>query len=240
MKHALFITLLISMLAGCQTAPPPAAGMATLRVQVIAEPKTGVVTANTHVLSYDAPAARTKGQFEKVDYASLDEIVVWLEPVGRPTSNPSKASAVPLSVDAAKPSTDLSVAGVGEIVTFHNSGSNTINLYSVSDGNSFDLGSIPPGGHGVYVVKSAGLIEVLTDSLKDPITQVYAAPSPWVRITHAGETVEFENLPPGKYKIISWHPRLPGREVSITLPVNQTTSASIKVGVNDLPKIDAR
>jgi hypothetical protein len=243
MKTSCFIiALLVSLLAGCQAPPPPpAAGMATLRVTVTAEPKTGVVTGNTHVLAYDTatPAAsNSDGAFERVDYTALDEIVVWVEGVHLPATNPSQTNVVPVEISTGKSGDDLHVAGVGEIITFHNSGTKALNLYSVSDGNDFDLGSVPAGGSAVYVAKSPGLIEVLTDGSEDPLARIYVAPSSLVRLTHAGATLDFPNLAPGKYEVHSWHPRLPGRDISVLLQADHITDASIKVGVNELPKID--
>jgi len=39
---------------------------------------------------------------------------------------------------------------------------------------------------------------------------------------------------------VSWHPRLPGTEQTITLSADQMAGASIKVGVNELPKVSGK
>jgi hypothetical protein len=86
-------------------------------------------------------------------------------------------------------------------------------------------------------VKSPGLIEILSDSVRDPVAKVYATPSALVRLTSAGQTLEFRDLKPGLYKVATWHPRLPGHEISLDLPVDQVTSAIVKVGVNGLKQM---
>lgn len=231
--------LLLLGLAGCQSEPTPSPGMSGMSIRVIAEPKSGVRDAGGGVKVYDAPVVKEQGQFEKVDYSALDDIVVWAEPVS--ASAPVNGAAVTVSVDAHKPAEKLSaVAGVGQRLILHNSGPGALNLYSVSDGNDFDLGKVAAGGHGHYTVRSSGLIEVLAASDRDPVAEIYAAPSRWVALTHSGATVEFTNLPPGRYKICSWHPRLPGTEESVTLAANQILKTTIKVGVNALPKVGPR
>jgi len=246
-RAALIIpALVVAMLAGCQSAPAPSLtpslGMATLRLTVIAEPKTGAVFGNTHVLSYDTPTASAvgSGAFEKVDYTELDDIVVWLEPIPLPPPGYPLSAADRIDINRAKPGDGLSsVETINSQIVFRNTGNSSVNLYSVSDGNEFDLGEVAPGNWKTYRVQSSGLIEVLTDSMQDPVARIYAAPSYLVRMAHAGQTVDFTDLKPGPYKVVSWHPRLPGREIMLTLPPNQISSASIKVGVNELPKIDA-
>jgi len=231
------------LLCGCQssTSPPPA-GMAALRIKVMAEPKAGFTSPADRVLTYDAPVKRTNtsGDFEPVDYSALKEIVVWIEPASGSAAKPPQHPVL-LDIDPQKPATNLNLAAsVGQQVTLRNTTSNSANLYSVSDNNDFNLGSIPLAGTATFTARSEGLIEILNAKLKDPVALVYAAPSPWVSLAKSGSTIEFTNLPPGQYKIISWHPRLPGSQTTITLSADQVSTATIKVGVNTLPKVGAR
>jgi hypothetical protein len=240
MKSCIIIVAsMVLPLVGCQSAPVPSAGMAALRVKVIAEPKAGAPAES--VAAYDASPVSAASGFERVDYSSLDEIVVWAEPADTgPTAQPPVAT-VSIDVDARKPAPSLSAAAcVGQRVLVRNGGSRPVSFYSVSDGNEVDLGLIPPGGQAEYAVRSAGLIEVLCDSSKDPVALVYAAPTRWFALARAGRSVEFNDLPPGRWKICSWHPRLPGHETVVVLVPNQAATASIKVGVNGLPLVQPR
>src|ERR1041385_2104097 len=90
--------------AGCQSSPPPpASGMSSLRVRVLAEPKGGYSSPADRVQVYDAPGKRTNptGDFETVDYSALKEIVVWLEPVSGAAAKAPPATAS-IEVDARK------------------------------------------------------------------------------------------------------------------------------------------
>ncbi|HSV16108.1 MAG TPA: hypothetical protein VLI90_17740 [Tepidisphaeraceae bacterium] len=237
--------LMLSLLVGCAgngATSPPQSGAAALIVDVKANPKAGYRPANYHVLVYDAPTPATPADFEKVDYAALDEVVVWVEPTNAAgATSGDNADLLParLDVDPQKASDHLAAAvSVGQRLIFRNTGDKPGAVYSVSDGNNFHLGTLAPGARGEYTVQSPGLIEVVTTSLADPIATVYAAPTRWVRLTRAGQRIYFNDLPPGRYKIVSWHPRLPGHETTVNLPSDRVMRASIAVGVNGLPKID--
>lgn len=238
MKHqSAFIILICTVLAGCESFPQPTPGLASIRIHVMAEPKTGSVLPDGSSV-YDSPGRREAdtGNFQRVDYPYLDEIVVWIEPVI--PSPQMKIAAARIDVAVKKPAVAIARAvSVHQPLTLHNTGTEPAVFYSVSDGNEFDLGSIPAGGQKNYTVRSAGLIEILTDTAIDPVAEVYAAPSSPVSLGHSGGEVDFLNVPPGRYKIASWHPRLPGSETVVTLSPNQIAVASIKVGVNGLPKI---
>lgn len=236
-------TLSMALLLGCQTgAPRPSPGMSSLHVKVIAEPKAGVFAPDDRSSTYDIGGGGRdlgRGDFELVDYAALGDIVVWAEPSAA-SSAPAPVAAA-LDVDAARPAAGIARAvSVGQRLTVHNRGARPANFYSVSDGNDFDAGVVSPGGSAEYVIRSPGLIEILTDSAKDPIAQIYAAPTRWVALGRSGGAVDFTDLPPGPCKILSWHPRLPGHETALTLAPDQSASTSIKVGVNGLPTIGRR
>jgi hypothetical protein len=178
-------------------------------IEVMAEPKTGA-KANRfpRVPVYDAaprPAEPPAGQFELVDYAALDDVIVWLEPAG-----PS-ADATP-AADAAPPPPPFAIdvrpdvhpdavvaASVGQELVFRNRGAGPVSLYSVSDDNDFDLPEVAPGGEARYTVRAAGTIEVLADPSDPPVAQVQAVASPWVARTRSGGRVAFADVPPGAY-----------------------------------------
>jgi hypothetical protein len=228
------------MLVGCQTGHP-AQGLAELKVTVRAEPKQGVPLPSQNVTLYDQPThsnyGSSRGAFEPVDYASLHNIVVWIAPAGTaPTTAPV---GVPERIDVGDKATGddrILAASVGQTLIFVNRAPHALTIYSVSDGNDFDLGRVPPGGERTYVVRSPGLVEVLTDSTDQPLVRVYAAPTAHVAVTHSGGEVTFNDLPPGQYRVVSWHPRLPGSETIVNLAPNQVQEATITVGVNGLPK----
>ena len=223
-------------LGGCarHAMEPPQAGTANVVVKVGAQPKSGAAKRFARVPVYDAaprPAAAATGQFERVDYSSLGDIIVWLEPV--PDGAPKYAPAI-VSVDAAQSPETVHAVSAGRDVMFQNRGDVPISLYSVSDENDFELPAIPPGGEARYTVRGPGVIEVLADPSRPPVAILYAAPSPWVERTRAGRSVLFHNVPPGTYEALSWHPRLPGRSTTLSAEPGQVTRATLDVGVKNI------
>jgi hypothetical protein len=227
---------------GCQSRSAIPPGAAGVRIHVLAEPKAGAKARSAAPLPvYDTPApAKPAGDFERVDYAHLRDIVVWVEPTAPSAATVPADASLTIDFDPAKPpasDTISAAASVGQRLAFHNTSRRPQSLYSVSDGNNFDLPPIFPGGVAEYVVRAPGAIEVLSESTKQPVAQVYAAPTRWAARTSAGSDVTFNDLPPGPCRIISWHPRLPGSDTPIELPAGRVKSVTIKVGVNSLPKV---
>jgi len=228
----------LCVLAGCQPAVKPDPGMAALRVKVIAEPKIGAPRPDVGGSGYD-PGSTPNPAFESLDYSDLPDIVVWLESAQGYPASPVPDATVDVSPERPYPGRVVAVS-VGQKVIFHNAGSKPGGIYSVSDGNEFSLAPVPPDGTGSYTVRSSGPIEVLTDPARGPLAELYAAPSRWVLPARSGTQLVFNNIPPGQYRLVSWHPRLPGTATAVTLSVNAVTDATIKVGVNDLPKVSAK
>ena len=233
-----FLAMLVAV--GCRQGPRPDAGMAALRVKVIAEPKAGVQPPPSAVSTHDAPTDQSYGPHARVDYAQLDNIVVWVEAASKPATPPTTPPPLSVDVNPQKSSHGIDgVVSVGQKLVLKNAGSSPQTIYSVSDGNDFELPSVPPNGSGEFVIRSPGLIEIFADASKDIAVQVFATPTPWAQIGRSGQTLDFNNIPPGSYQILSWHPRLPGSNQPVTLSANQVSEATIKVGVNSLPKVTA-
>ena len=239
MRPPLLSTLaLLGLLAGCQSAPKPSPGLASLRVNVVAEPKAGSPLVSRAPVMYDQPgmtATQQTGAYETVDYDNVEDIIVYLEPA-------RGAAAAPRTIDVNPGTTAGAVipVSVGQKLTFRHAGAHGTPLYSVSEGNEFDVKTLAAGKTADYTVQSPGLIEVLTDPAKDPVLRLYAAPSRFVTATRSGKSVDFTDVPPGSYTAVAWHPRLPSGQTAVTLTADQAARATLKVGVNALPKVGAR
>jgi hypothetical protein len=213
--------------------PSPDAAIA--RIHVIARPKPGVKEPIARVAVYDAApsqASTAVGTYERVDYTNLADVMVWLDPKQRMTlPTPLQTTIV---VDSLKESDHVHPGSVNQTITFRNKTARPVNLYSVSEGNEFTLPPIAPGASTTYVPKNEGLIEILADPAKPPIAQIYVAPTPWIAHARSNQTVTFNNVPPGEYDVVTWHPRLPGSTKTINLNAGQVTNATVSVGVNAL------
>jgi hypothetical protein len=222
--------------AGCAARQEarPRPGASAIALEVAAQPKTGVKQRLVRVPVYDAaprPAVPT-GQYEHVDYSNLGDIIVWLQPAPENLTPPAPTN---VTFDPSVESKTVHPASVGQEIVLRNRGQNGVAPYSVSDANDFQLAEVPPGGEARFTARGEGLIEVLGDPSLPPVALIYAAPSPWVARARAGETVVFNDVPPGDYEALSWHPRLPGKSVSVSLAPDQITRSTLVVGVNNIP-----
>jgi hypothetical protein len=208
--------------------------MSGLELRVVAEPRRGLQQRSADSYS----GLGTSDPFTQVDYESLSGIVVWIEPLDDRASAPPSVAATPIALDDAPRPRQLPPwqgVAVGTRLIFQNQSSRGQAIYSMSEGNEFDLGTIPAGNQAEYVVRSQGSIEVLSESLPQPIARLFAAPGWQVQTVRAGATTRFANLPPGRYRVACWHERLPGSEQLVSLSPDKWSALSLKVSVNFLP-----
>lgn len=218
-------------------------GMSGCRIRVRAIPKEG------YVAPFQAPGASDvysergnsgddadSGEFTRVDYDDVEDVVVWLEPRVQASSQPAiPPTWVELDVRRKQPP-PLIVAAQHGAIRFRNAGSTSCAAYSVSDGNDFDLGEIAPNAAAEYVARAPGLIEVLSPAVNAPLARVFVVSSPWSKRARSGRNVYFGNLPPGSYTARCWHERLPGSESAATLEPDRVCETSLTLSVNSLPK----
>lgn len=227
---------------GCaSTSQPSSNSNATARIHVIGKPKPGVKQPVARVAVYDAAPAQSTtggGTYERIDYNNLADVMVWLQPVRLdPITEGQRAITPPptdIVIDALRESDHVHPGTIGQTIVFRNKTDRPLNLYSVSDGNEFELPPIAPGASASFVPKNEGQIDVLFDPAKPLVASIYAAPSPWVAHTRSNKTVTFRDLPPGEYKLVTWHPRLPGSTKPITLRGGEVTTETATVGVSAL------
>jgi hypothetical protein len=214
----------VLVLIGCaSTAPEPpiAADRARLVVTLKAEPKQGWRDPKTDS-AYTGTAQIGMGkQFETVDYESLDEIVVWVEPA---MVAPAEVSGITIDLGAPTPALRVAPAGV---VWFVKGGSAYLRT---EEGKVMNLAS-----SNRPTVR--GYVEVMTESKPEPVARLYVTPTRFAQVGESNKRLTFDDLPPGPARLVSWHPRLPGSQASIDLPAGQSTSATLTVGVNSLPKV---
>jgi len=230
------LALSLGLILGCESAPTIAPGASAVRLSVQAKPKAGAPLASSRVYVYDTPLGKKPhGDYEQVDYSDVNNIVVWLEPSAASKAVP--AEPVHVGFLPGRIYGPMHAACVGQKLMLHNRSSHAEKLYSVSDGNEFETPIIAPDAMYEYTVRNEGPIEILADSTKEPVANVYAAKSSFVAEAHSGQVITFTDVPPGPCKIIAWHPRLPGAETTTTLVPNQLNNATIQIGVNSLPKV---
>ena len=237
------LLLLLACAAGCGSsksgaqAAPAAPGRAALAVTVRAEPKKGWRDPRTHDTQYETSMIGAGRAYETVEYAQLDDIVVWVE------SSEASQAAQTITLDVARPGTPIVVSGTRDTWQLDNAGADPLPVYArFESGQVVDLGTIAPRGSVRHVPTSTGYVELLSDARAEPLARLYVAPIPTVsgdraRVVRGGTKAEFNDLAPGSARVAAWHPRLPGSSAAVNLTAGATNSATLVVGVNQLPKI---
>ena len=217
--------------------PPPAPGRAALSVTVRAEPKQGWRDPRRDSATYDMSMIGAGQAYEPVEYAALDDVVVWVESPGEPQASQT------ITIDVARPTAPVKVCGTRDSWQIENSGGEGLAVYArYESGDVTDLGTVAPRASVAHQPKSQGLVEIVSDARPQPLARVYVAPIPTAganraRVVKGGQRVVFNDLPPGPARVTAWHPRLPGSSAQVNLAPGATGSATLVIGVNQLPKV---
>jgi hypothetical protein len=229
------------LLIGCRaSAPTPAPDRAAVAVQVRAEPKKGWKDPAAQG-SYDPVAFGGSRAFRTINYANLDDIVVWIETPGAP--QPADAQHT-LTLDIGRPSGNIHASGLRDSWRIRNSAPEPLPAFArYESGRVVDLGTVSPGGEASHRPVEAGFVEIVCDPRPEAVAQVYVVPIPTAaggraQVVANGARVVFNDLAPGgTARVACWHPRLPGSATDVPLVGGVTSNATLIVGVNQLPKI---
>jgi hypothetical protein len=236
--------------AASRNTGPAGGGGATVSVLVRAEPKAGYQPPPAVSPEDDNPYARAgqaddlvTGQFTRVNYFKLRNVVVWLEPAGVPAAGePAPGGDATFEVKAkADRDPPVQATSVGGTVRVVNRSDRPQAVFLRSEaGQVWDVGDIAPGAEAGAAVPAAGPAEVVAEGDEDDtvIGLVYAAPSGWVQRAASGTRVSF-SVPPGRYVAHCWHPRLPGASQPVEATPGKLAKVTLAVGVNALPEVGA-
>jgi plastocyanin len=89
---------------------------------------------------------------------------------------------------------------VGTTVRFPNDDGIFHNVFSLSQGNAFDLGLYRGGASKSRTLTTPGVVRVFCNIHPQMTAVVVAVPTPWVTVAGAGGTFRLE-LPPGRYRV---------------------------------------
>lgn len=222
-----------AVLSGCQGPQPIRPDLAAAAIHVEARAKSGYhESAGDGYTKSDDPV--NAGAFERVNYASLGDIVVWVEP-----QTPASAPHAPLNgrvTLTSRPNLNppVVVVSVGGTLTIENQGALTEEVYSVSESQHLNTGALAPGAKVDIPLEHAGVIELLSAARSAPLATVFIAGTPWTQLAQSGQTVVFTDLPPGAATVHAWHPRLPAESIRVSLPAGGGATARVRVGVDAL------
>lgn len=161
------------------------------------------LTVVLHCLSAPIVAASVSGTVTVAGRRGAHEPagVVWLE--GVTAGAPEPAHAV---IDMRKKTFRPNVVAVpvGSSVSFPNADPILHNVFSVSDGNQFDLGLYGQGDGRSVVFRESGVVRVYCNVHPQMEAFVVVTPGPWWSSIAADGSFTIDKAPPGGYRIHVW------------------------------------
>jgi plastocyanin len=119
----------------------------------------------------------------------------------------------------------------GDAVVFRNSDRTRHHVYSFSRAKAFEFVLAPGQRSPALTLDNAGVVAVGCNIHDRMATYLYVSAAPWIAQSDHDGVASFPNLPPGRYTVTTWHPRLrPGRADARTTVV-VTTNAPIALDV---------
>ncbi|HVT45463.1 MAG TPA: hypothetical protein VMT00_13860 [Thermoanaerobaculia bacterium] len=149
----------------------------------------------------------------KVDFVSrrgqrpvAAETVIWLEPAGgAKPARPAEPQRAQIVTRAKNLAPRILPVPVGSVIRFPNEDPISHNLFSLSAGNSFDLGLYRRGAGKEQQFGTAGIVNIYCNVHPNMSAVVVVMESPWFTMADANGTATFRNVAPGKYRLIAWN-----------------------------------
>jgi plastocyanin len=142
---------------------------------------------------------RDRGGKEKGDRA---DVVIYLEQVPRKYQALKKPRAMAQRDKAFVPK--LIAVTKGSTVDFPNEDKFFHNVFSLSEGNTFDLGLYRSGESKPMVFEKTGVVDVYCNIHPNMWAQILVLDNPFFTTSSSDGTFELSKVPPGTYSVAAW------------------------------------
>lgn len=147
--------------------------------------------------------------------ADLGDAVIFIEGRG---PRPTAATRLDMSLDARQFRPRVLVVPVGSTVNFPNRDPFNHNVFSLSEGNQFDLGLYPRGETRNRRFNRPGLVRIYCNIHPRMSAFVVVRDNVWYTQPGADGSFTIPNVPPGTYTLKVWHERAPELTREVTVP----------------------
>src|SRR5258708_37653903 len=131
------------------------------------------------------------------------DTLVWLESVGK--SAPRHPASFQMVTRGKALVPHVLAVPVGSMVEFPNDDPISHNLFSLSSGNTFDLGLYRKGAGKSYKFDKPGLVNVYCNVHPNMSACIHVMTSPYYTLADAGGAYTLADVPPGKYRLVAWN-----------------------------------
>jgi hypothetical protein len=218
--------LLGAVLAGCASGPPPPApGHGTLAGRVALVAPAAAASGG----SGGAYGDRRMRDVERVDYSRPGFAVVYVDAPddADPAPLPGELTIVDGPVHAVLDPADLALR-TGSRLVVRNAGRSA---HVVSVPGLGVLASVAPGRTLEMVVDRAGPHALHLLDAPGTSARVFATSGPFARVSESGRFA-IPDLPPGRYAVHVWHPRLPPVTRTVELPADTVLQVDLALGLH--------
>jgi plastocyanin len=151
----------------------------------------------------------------------MNETLVWLEPVGgKSLKKPGSTFTVTTRSKTFLP--HVVAVPAGSTVNFPNEDPIAHNLFSLTPGNTFDLGLYRRGPGKPHTFNAPGVVNIYCNVHPNMSAVVHVMSTPYYGFTDANGNYSFD-VPPGKYRVTAWNEQ------------GGTVAADIEVGAAGIP-----
>ncbi len=152
--------------------------------------------------------------------AELSDFVIFVDDIEGPFPAPKEPAVMDQKALQFIP--HVLAVQAGTLVEFPNSDPVSHNVFSISDPKRFNLGLYQSGTARRVKFDRPGVVELLCNVHLEMSAYIVVVKNPYFAQPKADGTFRIANVPPGRYRVRSWHERLPAREQEVEVPVEGT------------------
>ena len=132
----------------------------------------------------------------------VNETLVWLDALGKAPKKPAGSFVMTTRSKAFLP--HVMAVPSGSTLSFPNEDPIAHNLFSLTPGNTFDLGLYRRGAGKAHKFQTAGAVNVYCNVHPNMSAVVHVMNTPYYGFSDAEGNYSFE-VPPGKYRVTAWN-----------------------------------
>ncbi|HEX6086170.1 MAG TPA: hypothetical protein VF266_16675 [Thermoanaerobaculia bacterium] len=132
----------------------------------------------------------------------LNETLVWLEPAGKTWKKPAAAFTMTTRSKTFLP--HVMAVPAGSTISFPNEDPIAHNLFSLTPGNTFDLGLYRRGAGKTHKFTEPGTVNIYCNVHPNMSAVVHVMSTPFYGFTDANGNYSFD-VPAGRYRVTAWN-----------------------------------
>jgi plastocyanin len=133
---------------------------------------------------------------------AVNETLVWLDPAGKAPKKPAATFTMTTRSKTILP--HVLAVPAGSTLTFPNEDPITHNLFSLTPGNTFDLGLYRKGSGKSQKFEAPGMVNVYCNIHPTMSAVVHVMATPYYGFADASGNYSFD-VPAGKYRVTAWN-----------------------------------